>query len=410
MRRLAWYTTVVLSTVAVVWLLWQVRAEIALFLFSLAVAAAVRPAINYLNSKYGLSPGLALALTYVAGLALLGGLFYLLGGLFLGEVGQAATGLASTFEWVRTSWAQGGAFQRMVAGWLPAPTELYQGLAGEQGLVLFETLFGFTSNLFGTLVQIMVVLVLSVYWSADRARFERLWLSLLPAEQRVQAREVWRKIEEGVGAYIRNEAVQGFLIGLLLGLGYWGLGLQFPITLALVAVVASLIPLIGGVLAVAAPLAISLATQPSLAVAASVGTLAVFLLLKVTVEPHLFDQQRYSSLLLVLGMILLAYDFGLLGLILAPPLMVAIQIFFGHFMRQAIVGLVAKPALAVADLQQRLENVKSMVSEMEESPAVETTGMLNRLDRLIEKADQTVPAETPSPFAPTPTSAPTGAK
>ncbi|MCZ7672142.1 MAG: AI-2E family transporter [Chloroflexi bacterium] len=74
----------------------------------------------------------------------------------------------------------------------------------------------------------LVILFLSLYWSLDRVRFERLWLSLLPPEQRARARDIWQTIESDLGSYIRSEVAQSLLAGLLLGLGYWALGSPTP--------------------------------------------------------------------------------------------------------------------------------------------------------------------------------------
>lgn len=396
MKRLAWYTTVVLGTTTLVLLLWQFRQEFLVFLLSLAMAAAVRPLINYLNRRHRVSPGLASILIYAAGLVVIGALFYTIGGLLLIELQRAANNFALTYEIIIGQWPQGTAFQQAIAERLPPPVEFYQALAGERGTLLVQTLLGVTSGFFVIIGQISVILVLSVYWSIDRARFERLWLSLLPAERRIGAREVWRNIEEGVGSYIRSELIQGFLAGLMLGFIYWMLGLQYPITLALVGVLAGSIPMVGAPLAAALPLLVGWASNPSLAVAAALSTAAIFLILEVVVEPHFFERNRYSSLLMVLGMIILANDYGLLGLILAPPLVVAVSILSGYLMRQSVPTAAPRPALQVADLQARLESVQMMKNELDEPLPVEAASMLNRLAKLIEKAGQTVPPETPA--------------
>jgi predicted PurR-regulated permease PerM len=393
MKRLAWFTIAVLGTATLMLLLWQFKAEFLLFLLSLAVAAAIRPIIDYLNNRYKLSPGLASILIYTVGLIIIGALFYTISGLLLGELRRAADNFALTYELIRIQWPNGTAFQQALIERLPPPTEFYEALAGEQGVVLHQNLLGFTSGFFATIGQVFVILVLSIYWSIDRARFERLWLSLLPAEQRIGAREVWRNMEEGVGAYIRSELVQGLLAGVLLTVGYWSLGIKYPITLALVGVLFGSIPLVGAPLAATLPLLVGWSSNPSLAIAAALCTGAIFLILELVVEPHFFDRQRYSSLFMVLGMIILANDFGLLGLILAPLLVVALQILTGYLMRQSVPVAAPKPALQVTDLEGRLEEVHLMVSELDEPLPVETANMLKRLADLIKKAGQTLPPE-----------------
>jgi putative permease len=359
------------------------------------MAAAVRPLINALNNRYKLSPGLASILIYTLGLVIIGALFYTISGLLLIELQRAANNFAVTYEQIKAQWPAGTLVQQAIAERIPPPIQFYEALAGERGTVLLQTLFGVTANFFSILGTIAVILVLSVYWSIDRARFERLWLSLLPAEQRIGAREVWRNIENEVGAYIRSELIQGLLAGLLLGLGYWALGLRYPLTLALVGVLAGSIPLVGAPLAAALPLLIGLSTNPSLAIVAALSTAAIFLILELVVEPHFFNRQRYSSLMMVLGMIILAHDFGLLGLILAPPLVIAIQVLSGYLMRQSLPAAVNKPSLQVTDLEERLAAVQMMASERDEPLPIETASMMQRLEGLVIKVSKALPAELP---------------
>jgi hypothetical protein len=98
---------------------------------------------------------------------------------------------------------------------------------------------------------------------------------------------------------------------------------------------------------------------------------------------------------MVLGMIILATDFGLLGLLLAPPLVLAVQIFGSHLMRQSVPTTAPKPALQVDHLQERLAALQTMIAELDEPPLIETANMLARLSNLIEKAEQTLPPELP---------------
>ncbi|HMD82840.1 MAG TPA: hypothetical protein VKE92_16095, partial [Anaerolineales bacterium] len=61
---------------------------------------------------------------------------------------------------------------------------------------------------------------------------------------------------------------------------------------------------------------------------AAISTVAVLFLLKEVIEPRIFHRHKYSSLLTVLFVIGLAQAFGFIGVILAPPLAVAVQILF----------------------------------------------------------------------------------
>jgi predicted PurR-regulated permease PerM len=63
MKRLAWFTMVILATFTLVLLVWEFRVAVMLFVLSLVVAATVRPLVDRFAAR-GLPRGLALLLTY----------------------------------------------------------------------------------------------------------------------------------------------------------------------------------------------------------------------------------------------------------------------------------------------------------------------------------------------------------
>jgi hypothetical protein len=58
------------------------------------------------------------------------------------------------------------------------------------------------------MLQSMLVIFLTLYWSAERPWFEWSWLSLFSPEQRRRTRTIGRALETGVGTYIRSMAGQ----------------------------------------------------------------------------------------------------------------------------------------------------------------------------------------------------------
>ncbi len=400
MKRLAWFIVVALATLTVAYILWQFRGAILLFLLSLLIAATVRPLANPLT-RLGLTTGWALLLLYAVGLVLLAMLLYLIGPRLLLEVQEAANQLAVTYEQIVLLWPEGTPFQQLVAGRLPPAPELYNTLAGEQGILLAQAAVGVTTSILTVASEALIVLVLSIYWGGSHTRFERLWLSLLPAEQRVRARDTWRFVEQDVGDYIRSELVQSFAAGLFLSLGYWGLNLEYPLLLAFLGALTRLIPLLGGLMAVIPAALVALVAGPALAIATTLYTLVIFFILELVVEPHFFNRRQMSSLLLVLIMTILATEFGLLGLILAAPLAVTIQASVRNMVRQAVPTAASQQAYQLTDLQAQLAGVRTMLETMEERPSPKAMSMIERLDNLVKQAVEILPLKNLPPAPPT---------
>ena len=328
MIRVIRYTTTAVLTLVALLLLWQFSVAIVLFLLSLAVAAALRPLINNIMGRIN-SKRLALGMVYFLLVVSIIGSLLLMGPPFLEDLQTASDDLVANYDRAKTEWPKSGTlFQKALAEQLPPSADFYQALTNEEGIPALQGIFGIAQNFFTLLGRLAIVIVLSLYWSADQLRFERLGLSLLPAEYHSKALHAWRSIEKGVGAYLQSEIVQSVLAGLLLWAIYATLGIRYPTLLALWGGTVRLIPWFGALIAVLPALFIAIGSSSTLGIVAAVATIAVLFLLKEVIEPRVFHRHKYSSLLIVLFVIGLAEAFGFIGVVLAPPLAVAVQILF----------------------------------------------------------------------------------
>ena len=179
MKRLAWFTLLVLATLTLAMIFWEFRVAVVLFGLSLAVAAAVRPLVDRLAAR-GVPRGLALLVTYAMCIGGLIALVLILSGPLLTDLQQLTRDLASGYEQLTAQWPTGSPLQQMLASQLPAASDLSTAITGPQGGAVLQAVLGLTMGSFDLLGQLLIVLVLSMYWSADQEHFKRLWLSLLP--------------------------------------------------------------------------------------------------------------------------------------------------------------------------------------------------------------------------------------
>lgn len=395
MRQLAGYAAIVIATLAGLFVLWQFRAVAGVFVLSLVAAATVRPIIARLTAR-GVPQAAAMLLTYLVGLGLIVSVLFLFGNALMGEVERIANETAVTYESTRLRWMDGSDFEKALYARMPPPEELYSSITGKEGGAVMLGLFGVTRGLLSILGGLLLVLVLSIYWSSDQNHFERLWLSLLPAEQRVRARDIWRAVELGVGAYMRSELIQVSIGILLLGFGYYAIGLRYPILLALIGSLIWLIPIVGVFLALIPVTLVTLSLGLGTALLSAAFTLVVLLLLELAIDRRFFNRRRYSSLLIVLTMLLMADAFGILGLIIAPPIAAAIQIFFTTLYSPRTVQLAAEPMAQLGELEQRLAHLRAIVPPNGEPTSPELESMMERLESLLKKAKRALPHRLPN--------------
>lgn len=395
-RQLVVIGTAVMTTLLALVLLWQFRIVVIYVLISLVLASTVRPT-DRSESRRNLATRLFVILLYAVSIGVLGLLIFLVGRLLIADLQELAETIAKQSNWVLPTWLQGGLFQQSLDRWLPTPDKLFEAISSQRQLMLSAVL-GFTQGMGGFVSGFFVILFLSIYWSTNQNHFERLWLSLLPSEKRTPARDIWRRVEHDLGAYTRSEIMQSLLAGLLLGVGYWLLGSQYPVLLAVVGAVAWLVPVVGVVLAVILPLLLGLLTGEQFSLLTVPYTVVVFMALQVWIEPRLFRRKWNNPILTLVILLALADALGLLGIILAPPLSVVCQILWSLFRNDR---LAPTSTVQVSDLKERHALLRLTIEGMEEPHPPLVVSSMERLASLLNKAEpvlQTVQPQEPPNF------------
>ncbi len=392
-KQLVRFGTAVMTTLLALMVLWQFRMVVAYVLISLTLAAALRPLINRLVGR-GFVVRVAWILLCLVALVSFCFLLFLAVSTAINEIQQLVHTLSVQDEWRLPIWLEGSSFQQALVARLPPPSKLFEAVTGDQGQLVLPAILGFTQGIGGVVSGVLVILFLSLYWSSNQIHFERLWLSLLPPGQRKQVRDTWRTIELDIGAYIRGQLAHSLLAGLLLGLGYWALGSPYSMLLALTGALACLIPVVGAPLALLPPLLVGLLTGVQLSLFTVLYTLVVLIALGVWVKPRLFNRRWDNPILTLIILVALADAFGLLGIIVAPPVSVVCQILWNSLVTdRAVPGAAAQ----VSDLKERQALVWAAIKVLDEPPLPLVTSSMERLTQLIEKAEPVL-AERSEPF------------
>jgi predicted PurR-regulated permease PerM len=371
--------------------LWTAGSAVAVFLASLAIAATAHPLVEHYQQR-GWHASIVASCIAGAVVLLLAVLSVGLGPSLLADAMRMEEDLSLNLSTLA---------QESPDHWLvrrPPDTEEADSPALAPSLLrtVAGPLVGTASSLFELSALSGICLALAFYWTLDRERFERLWLSLLPVGKRVGAQRMWRSIEREVGSYLRSELCQ-FLIAVLL---LWGifraLDVRYPTLAAIIAGTLTLIPWLGTLFASAAVLVL---TSPKLvdwsgpwfnfqSGVAIVAIVLVLLFLEFVVEPRLFQRDRYNALWIGLTAILMASLWGFWGLVFGPMVGYVLQI----FVRQAYPRLVQeRPEItSEAVLRERLVLLEERFAENTDAPP-ELLSLKQRLLDIVAERDEVLP-------------------
>jgi len=381
-RQLIKLAVAIMTTLLALIVLWQFRIIIIYVLVSLMLAASLRPLVNRLAER-SFVVRLAWILTYLVVLGCIGFLLFLTGEAAFNEIQLLVRTVSVQDEWKLPVWLEGSSFQLALVSQLPPLSKLFEAITGSQGQLVIPAILNITQGIGGLISGIFIILFLSIYWIISQIHFERLWLSLLPSDQRKQARDIWRMIEPEIGAYLRNQVIQSLVAGLLLGFGYWLIGSPYPAFLAVVGALACFIPVVGAALVVIFPLLLGLLTSVQLSMFTILYALVVLTVMKIWFTPRLVNRRWDNPILNVVFLITLTDAFGIIGIIIAPPLAIVCQILWSHLVSH-------RPAAGAADqvfdLKERLIKVRDTIEVMDESNLPLITSSMERLEHLFVEA------------------------
>jgi putative permease len=381
-KQLARFSAAVMVTLLALVVLWQFRIVVVYVLISLTLAASLRP-LNQLLVGKNIVVRVAWILLFLTALGGFGFLLFLAGKTAINEMQLLARTISVQDEWILPIWLKGSSFQLALVGRLPPPSQLFNALIGNQGELVLPAILDITQGIGSVTSGILIILFLSIYWVISQIHFERLWLSLLPSDLRKQARDIWRTVETEIGAYVRNQILRSLIAGLLLCFGYWLLGSPYPVFMALVGALAYLVPVVGAALVIISPLLLGLVISVQLSAVTVLYTLIVLIVLGIWINPRLFNRKWDNPILNVVLLITLTNAFGMIGIIIAPPLSVVCQILWSRLVSHR---QVSGAAVQVSDLKERLVRIRDTINAMDEPNPPLITSSMERLTSLFTEA------------------------
>jgi predicted PurR-regulated permease PerM len=310
-RRSAVATVVGLAIVAAALALWKIRLVVALLFLAFTIAAAMRPSVEALNRR-GLPRSVGVAVHYVALLGLVALFLWLVvpraidqvqGALgeqhTLGQAASRATGLRHDIL---------TALDRQLRN-LPSGSELIHP-AVEYGRQAFEIFIG-----------IFFTFASAAYWIFERDRAIDLFSSLVPRPKRKKLRDTWELIDLKLGAFVRGQAVFVVIVGVVLSLAFWALGMPYWLLVGTFAGIVEVVPVIGPIAAGAVAILVGLASSFHVALFAGIAVLAVRLLEDYLLVPRVLGHSvGLSPLVVLVSISTVGILFGGFAVILAIPI------------------------------------------------------------------------------------------
>ncbi|MFB4475605.1 AI-2E family transporter [Virgibacillus sp. SK37] len=199
----------------------------------------------------------------------------------------------------------------------------FSNIPGMVGTYLVDAFQGFR-NVASTVTNVFVSIItfpfILFFLLKDGTRFRDFFLKLLPPKFRDDTNQILKNMDTQVGSYIQGQIIVASCIGLLLFVGYNIIGLDYAITLAIVAATTSVIPYLGPTIAITPAIIIAIVHSPFMLLKLAIVWIVVQFLEGNFISPNIMGKTMQIHPLTIIIVLLVAGNlFGLIGVILGIP-------------------------------------------------------------------------------------------
>ncbi|MBI5022724.1 MAG: AI-2E family transporter [Candidatus Magasanikbacteria bacterium] len=244
-------TTISVSTstlikIAVVLLLFYfaylVSDLLVLLFIAMILASLIDPLADWFAKKR-MWRGVAVFLIYILVFGVLALVFILLVPIIVSQITQLSVNFSGYWEKIMTGFSTVKTLSIRFGLWenlqTTLPATLQSGVLTAQKLV--SSIFG----VFGWIFSFILVLVMAFYMVVEEDGFKKAIRSLAPSEYQNYLGQLWTRIKEKLGDWLRGTLALGLIIGAMSYAGLLILGVQYALLLAVIAGIFEMIPYAG---------------------------------------------------------------------------------------------------------------------------------------------------------------------
>jgi predicted PurR-regulated permease PerM len=313
-------------------MIWQIAQILLLIFASLLSALFLRTLAEWISRNADLSVTVSLNLVV---LALLGGsvsILLLYGPDIAEGFYQLSRKLPSALDRMRTTlgqYAWGPLFLdtlSQVGGALTDPRQLGK-------------IAGIFSTAFGVIASFLIVIVLGLYFAAEPKIYLSSTARLFPRERREHVYDAFDKIGQVLRWWLLGRIAAMLVVGILTFIGLAILGVPFAFILGLLAAILTFVPIIGPLIAAVPAVMVGLSEGGSTALYVVILYAVIQGLENYWITPYI--HQKVVSLApawLLTAQLVMGAGFGILGLLLAPPLAVVAMVMVQMFYMRDVLG------------------------------------------------------------------------
>lgn len=303
-----------------IWFLIQIRQVILLLFVSLILVSALHSPVDFLE-KRKVPRSLAILLLYVLIMAAVFGILAIIIPPFVEQTNNLISRLPVLIE----------SINRFLTYYQIPTQDLVTRLSTELGR-LGGNLFKITTGVLSTFLGVITLLVLTFYLLLEWKRLTNLAASAFSGKQEKRVKKLLNDVQTGLGAWVRGELTLMIIIGVFSYLGLSILGIPSALPLAVFAGLLEIIPVIGPIIASIPAILAGFSVSPILALAVAALYFIIQQIENSLIVPNVMAKAvGVNPLITLIALMIGAKLSGLVGAVLAVPIVVLAKITFSDF-------------------------------------------------------------------------------
>ncbi|WP_425447162.1 AI-2E family transporter [Dethiothermospora halolimnae] len=191
----------------------------------------------------------------------------------------------------------------------------------------FKSITSSIINMFSKIISFIIIPVLTFYFLKDKDFFKKKIILTIPKNMRNETIRISREIDGVLGKFIRGQLIVATFVGINTAIGLLIIGVDFALTIGLIAGMANVIPYFGPIIGIFPALTFALLDDPI----KGIWVILLFILVQ-QIESNILSPKIVGEsvglhpVIVIISLIIGGNVLGILGMLLAVPVAAIIRI------------------------------------------------------------------------------------
>ena len=191
---------------------------------------------------------------------------------------------------------------------------------------------GFVTTLTGIVLSLVIVPFILFYLLWEGEKMPKFILRLFPPRMRKFVGEVMGDMDHQISSYIQGQILVSICIGIMVTIGFLIIDLDYALLLGALAMLTSVVPYLGPVIAITPALIIAIVMGPWMVVKVGIVWTIVQLVEGKFISPQIMGKSlSIHPITIIFVLLTLGSLFGVVGIILGLPIYALIKVLVQHF-------------------------------------------------------------------------------